>query len=124
MFHYFQLIRTGRNKSDIEIKYNNIRITGIERSIDNYIASYSLLNQNHWVYGPCDYETDAIGLTDIIDKNIFFQSACIKQFYNFELKKFFNKNEEGFRFPILEHGASNPNRTIYGIVIEKCYNDS
>ena len=35
-----------------------------------------------------------------------------------------NKNEEGFRWPILEHGASNPNRTLYGVLIEKCHNDS
>ena len=88
MFHYFNLIRTGSNKSDIEIKYNNIRITGLERSIDTYIGSYSLLNHNHWVYGPCDYETEAIGFKDIIDKNIFSQSACIKQYYNSTIKKF------------------------------------
>ena len=97
MFHYFALIRTGKNKTDIEIKYNNIRIIGIEREIGYYIGIYDLLKHNHWVYGLCDFETDAIGLTDLIDKNIFSQSACIKQYYDYKLKKFFNKNEEGFR---------------------------
>ena len=124
IFHYFHLINARGNNSDIEIKYNNIRITGIEKEIGTYIESYNLSIQNHWVYGPCDFETDAIGLNDLIDKNIFSQSACIKQYYDYKLKKFFNKNEEGFRWPILEHGASNPNRTLYGVLIEKCHNDS
>ena len=30
----------------------------------------------------------------------------------------------GFIWPTLDHGAFNPNRTIYGIIIEKCQNNS
>ena len=123
IFHYLNLFSFSRIKN-ITFDFNSIRITGINQSLENYLANHDLTKFNHWVYGLCDYDKDTEKVKNLIDKNIFSQSVCIKKFYNSNLGKFFDVNELGFIVPSLDHGASNPNRTVYGIIIEKCFNDS
>ena len=126
IFHFIQFFNSRSNQNE-QINYNNFRIIGIDRGMDSFKDLGDLSFHNHWVYGPCDYDTDAIGLNDIIDKDLFSQSACIKQYYNHTLKKFFNINEENFIWPTIKNEApnfNNPERSMYGILIEKCNNDS
>ena len=124
MFHYFQLISNGRQQN-ITIDYDSIRIIGISRSIDYYMRMYDLSQMEHWVYGTCNYnEINNDEISELISEETFSQSACIKEYYNFTSKKYSKIGESGFKWPILSHGASNPNRTLYGIIIEKCHNDS
>ena len=124
IFHYFQLINTN-GKKDITIDYDSIRIIGINRTIENYKRFYNLSEIEHWVYGKCNYsEINNNEISELISEEIFSQSACIKEYYNYSLKKYSKIGESDFRWPVLSHGASNPNRTLYGIIIEKCYNDS
>ena len=125
IFHYLNLIGASRDKS-IEYDFNSIRIYGIEMYIDSYIQSYDYSNNNHWEYALCDYDEDISikKLNNLIDKKTFSQSACIKKYYSSKEKKYFNKGESGFIWPTLEHGASHPNRTFYGIIIETCQNNS
>ena len=35
-------------------------------------------------------------------------------------KKYYNTNENGFRWPVIQKGCSNPERTDYGIIIQRC----
>ena len=124
IFHFLTLINTD-GKPDITFDYNAIRIIGIDRSIDYYMKNYDLSRISHWVYGPCDYnETNDDKLYNIVEESIFTQSACIKQYYNRSLQKYSKIGEPGFKWPVLTYGVSNPNRTFYGIIIEKCHNDS
>ena len=125
IFHYFQLINTN-GRPDIRIDYDAIRIVGINRPIENYMKNNTdLTRYNHWVYGPCNYnEINDDEIRNIINKRTFPLSACIKEYYDLESKKYSKIGESGFRWPVLDHGASNPNRTLYGIIIEKCHNDS
>ena len=89
------------------------------------MTHYNLSNINHWEYGPCDYnETNDDEINNLVYEYNFPQSACIKKYYSLSKKKYLNIGESGFKWPILAYGASNPNRTIYGIIIEKCHNDS
>ena len=125
LFHYINLISTTRDRSTV-YDFNSIRIYGIERVIDNYLQDYDYTLNNHWEYSLCNYDED-IGykkLNDIIDKKTFSQSACIKKYYSPKDHRYYNKGESGFIWPTLEHGASHPNRTLYGIVIEACQNNS
>ncbi len=124
IFHFFTLINTF-GKQDITFDYNSIRIIGIDRPIEYYMRNYDLSRISHWVYGPCDYnETNDNELYNIVDESIFSQSACINQYYSRPLKKYSKIGEPDFKWPILAYGASNPNRTFYGILIEKCHNDT
>jgi len=125
LFHYINLIGITLERSN-DFDFNSIRIYGIQYSIENYIRipNYNLIN--HWEYGLCDYDEDISykKLNNLIDKKIFSKSACIKKYYNLEEQRYFNKGESGFKFPTLDHGASHPNRTLYGIIIETCQNNS
>ena len=124
IFHYLQLISNNRER-DIKMDFDAIRIIGINRSIENYMRNNALLNTNHWVYGKCNYsEINNDEISKIIPEAIFSQSACIKEYYDPISQKYSKIGEIGFRWPVLEHGASNPNRTFYGILIEKCHNNS
>ena len=125
LFHYINLISASRNKTTI-YDFNSIRIFGIIRTLDSYIQKYEYSENDHWEYALCNYDEDITHkkLKDIIDKNTFSQSACIKRYYSSTDKKYFNKGESGFIWPTLEHGMSHPNRTLYGIIVESCQNNS
>ena len=123
LFHYLNLIPASRDKN-ITLDLNSIRFYGINRSIDIYLQDFNFSKNSHWVYDHCDDKDYNNELNDIIDKNAFYYGACIKRFYNSEKQRYFDIGESGFVWPSLDHGASNPNRTVYGIVIEKCENNS
>ena len=125
LFHYINLIAASRNKTTI-YDFNSVRIFGIIRTLDSYIQKYEYSENNHWEYDLCNYDEDITykKIKDLIDKNIFSQSACIKKYYNSKEKRYFNKGESGFEWPTLEHGLSHPNRTFYGIIVETCQNNS
>jgi hypothetical protein len=75
----------------------------------------------HWLYGSCD---DYMNNNEsIITNQILNKSACIKKFYNNQNHKYYDINDPDFIWPIIQHGASNPNLTVYGIFIKKCENN-
>ena len=125
IFHYINLIATTRDRRN-EFDFNSIMIYGIKFNIENCINNIDIASTNHWEYALCNYDEDIsdIKLKNLIDKNIFHKSACLKKYYSSEEKRYFKKGESGFKFPTLEHGASHPNRTLYGIIIESCNNNS
>ena len=48
----------------------------------------------------------------------------IKKFYNRKKSKYYIIDDENFEWPIFKEGASNPNASLYGVVIKKCENTS
>ena len=125
IFHFLSLISASRDKT-IKYDFNSMRIYGILRTIDSYIQNFDYAQNNHWEYNLCNYDEDLNNkkLKNIIDEKEFSQSLCIKKYYNYKEKRYFNKSESGFIWPTLEHGLSHPNRTLYGIVVEACQNNS
>ena len=120
LFHFIRLGNIINNQIK-EIKYDSINIYGLESSIDNYILENNISNFNHWVYGACN-KNDAKNLEHIeslINLNFPDKSACIRQYYDYESKKYFNTDEENFKWPALKHGCANDNATNYGIIMEK-----
>ena len=125
LFHYIHLINKRGNPDDITIDFESIRIIGIKRPIESYMNYNNLREIEHWVYGSCNYnEINDTEIRNLISPNIFSQSACIKEYYNQSSKKYSKVGEPDFQWPVLAHGASNPNRIFYGIIVEKCHNDS
>ena len=126
IFHYLYLITTSRIRN-LTIDFKSISIYGIQKSLENYINHYDLSENTHWEYGYCHFNPNDINykkIINLIDNNEFSQSACIEKYYNSTERRYYNINEPGFVWPTLEHGASNSNRTLYGIIIEKCNNNS
>lgn len=127
IFHYCSLTFRGQGEGPMD--YQALRIIGLDRSIETYMVqltmNLTLLDMNHWVYGPCDYnDIEKTDLNNLIPKDTFSQSACIREFYNMDDRKYYKIGQPGFKYPELAHGASNPNRTLFGVVIERCLNDS
>lgn len=123
MFHFIQLVRTDNNQYE-PIDFNAIRIIGLEETIDNYMNDTNKATKYHWIYGPCNNDTDTKGISHLTSKEIFIHSACIRKYYNLEDRQYYDSSHPKFKWPIIKHGCSNPNRTFYGIIIEKCLNDS
>ena len=123
MFHFIRLVRTDNNQYE-PIDFRALRIFGIEETIDNYINDTNLENKEHWIYGPCNNDTDTKGISHLTTKENFIYSTCIKKYYSLEDKQYYDSSNQKFRWPIIKHGCSNPNRTFYGIIVEKCLNDS
>ena len=123
MFHFIQMVTTEDNKYH-PIDFNAVRFIGLEETIDNYMNIINLYDYNHWEYGPCDNKTDTKGIGHLITQDYFEQSACIKRYFNAKDQLYYNQNDINFKWPIILRGCSNPKRTFYGIIMEKCKNDT
>ena len=76
--------------------------------------------KDHWIYGNCNNNSDTKGISYLITQKYYEQSACIRKYYDATKKKYFNTEEEGFRWPVIKKGCSNPERTYYGIIMQRC----
>ncbi len=121
MFHFFQFTLVDNSIGIVD--FDSITIVGMEQLIGTYTSDNNLTKYNHWLYGNCDMK-DAKGLEKLINYPNFNQSGCIKKYYNAIEQKYYNINEKGFVWPTLIHGCSHPNRTFYGIIIERCRNST
>ena len=123
LFNFIQIIDTKTNKPN-EVDFDSIRIIGIEETIEVYEKNNNLSEYNHWIYGKCNNSTDTEGINDLITFEHFTESACIRKYYNKKEHKYYDTTDINFKWPALLYGCSNPNRTFYGIILEKCRNDS
>ena len=123
MFNFIQIMDTVKNIPDI-IDFDLITIIGIQETVDIYQEKNDLDKYNHWIYGPCNNSTDTEGIHELINFDHFTESACIRKYYDKNEKKYYNTDEQNFIWPNILHGCSHPNRTFYGIIIEKCRNSS
>ena len=120
MFSFVQILDTEKNIPDA-VDFDMLNIIGIELAIDLYQDDNDLTKYNHWFYGPCNSK-DTEGIKELITFDHFTESACIRKYYNKEDKKYYNTDDPNFKWPRILHGCGNPNRTFYGIIVEKCRN--
>ena len=123
MFSFIQIIDTTSNEPE-PIDFDSIRIIGIQQTIDIFEQDNDLTQYNHWLYGPCDNSSDTEGISYLIDFKNFSSSACIKKYYRKNMQKYYGTKDKTFIYPDILHGCSHPDRTFYGIIVEKCRNDS
>ena len=124
IFSFLQLVNTSQESKIIAIDFDSVRFIGIEVTIDNYVAYSDLTNYDHWIYGYCNNDTDIEGISYLVNSNNFYQSACIRKYYNKTTGKYYETSDVNFRWPMLTRGCSNSDATYYGIIVEKCRNDS
>ena len=122
LFHFIKLGNTSSNDNS-DIDFESIRIIGIDLPLDNYLSNNNLTKFNHWLYGPCN-KNDIDNKTIDIKQEFPEKSACIRRYFNSEKKQYYNTTEIEFKWPILMNGCSSENSTTYGIIMEKCRNDS
>ena len=131
MFAFIQFVDTYTNKPT-PIDFTSFRILGFDEvQADTYILDEEHIEPkrrhpeefNHWLYGPCNNNTDTEGIGYLIDFDYFEQSACIRKYYDKSKGVYYNTGDPNFKWPIILKGCSHPDRTYYGIIVEKCYND-
>ena len=121
MFNFIQIEDTITNEA-IPFDFTVFRVVGFDDIYsDEYMNNPNILEKkNFWVYGYCNNITDTQGISNLVNFKYYEQSACIRKYYDVKKRQFFNTGEPGFRWPVIEKGCSNPNRTYYGIVIQRC----
>ena len=117
MFHY---ITVGK----VKIDFKAINIVGVPRYISYYQNNNNLSLLEHWVYGPCEKED--LGEYDSLveDMDVFIGGACVQKVWSLNDQKYYSKGEKGFYYPSIRHGASHPLANCFGVIIEKCRNES
>ena len=125
-FNFFNFIQIKRIGSRVikEIDFNKIEIIGVNFSLENFNDSGNENIHPYWIYGKCDNDTNITEIEDLIYEESFYKSACIKKFYNPNISKFYDINDDGFEWPVIEHGASHPNFSYFGVMIRRCQNSS
>ena len=138
MFHFIQVLNTQEN-TPVEFEFDKMRVIGIEEYIDTYVPDKKVYDTdftdgtsgdvditayNHWLYDYCNNDSDTKGIGYLIEKAKYLKSACIRYYYNKDDKKYYKTNEKGFVWPNIIKGCSNPDRTYYGIVLERCNQDA
>ena len=121
MFNFIQ-INNKRDNKVIPYDQTVFRAVGVDDAFyDEYYQNPKILeNKDHWIYGNCNNNTDTEGIAYLIDFDYYEQSACIRTFYDHNKKQYFKTGEAGFRWPVIEKGCSNPKRTYYGIILQRC----
>ena len=121
MFHFIQ-IEDPSVKKKLPFDYAAFRIVGFDSIFaGDYSSNPDIIETiDHWVYGNCNNNTDTEGIGYLITQDYFEQSACIRKYYDVSKKTYYETGEEGFRWPVIEKGCSNPKRTYYGLVMQRC----
>ena len=121
MFHFIQVSDPNTNEK-VPLDFAAFKIVGFDDAYsDNYMDDPGIVKtKNHWVYGKCNNISDTKGISYLIDQKYYEESACIRKYYDATKRKYFETNEEGFRWPVILKGCSNPERTYYGIIMQRC----
>ena len=121
MFNFIQISDEITNEV-VPFDFSVFRAVGVDEIFhDEYMNHPEKLNNtNHWIYGYCNNNSDTQGIGYLINFDYYEQSACIRKYYDKNKKKYFNTDDPEFRWPVIEKGCSNPDRTFFGIIIQRC----
>ena len=100
------------------------RVIGIDKHFELYYLTHDLNKMDHWIYGKCNNISDTKGISHLIDKDFFNESACIRKYYNKKEGKYYDTYEPNFKWPNISKGNFNPNQTFYSVIVEKCQEDT
>ena len=121
MFNFIQVNNKRTNKV-VPFDFSVIRAVGLDNAFyDEYMNNPNIISGiDHWIYGYCNNNTDTEGIGYLINFDYYEQSACIRSYYDHSKKQYFKTEEDGFKWPIIEKGCSHPERTYYGIIMQRC----
>ena len=121
MFHFFQVSDPKTNQK-VPLDFSAFRIVGFDDAYsDDYMGNPGIVNtKNHWVYGNCNNDSDTQGISYLIDQKYYTESACIRKYYDATRQHYYEPGESGFRYPVILKGCSNPERTYYGVIMQRC----
>ena len=116
----FHFISISDKRTVIEFDFYSFRLIGFETYYAYYLDSRNISNFDHWLYGKCNYEKESEGIKYLLKQKEFENSACIIKYYNSFDKIYYEIDNPKFRWPSIKHGNANPDSTSYGVIMEKC----
>ena len=123
LFHFLALENREANILNEGIDFTKFSIIGFEIYFESIVQNPILLERvNHWIYGNCKGD-DIEGINYLINDKFFEKSACIKKYFDSKEKKYYNKGDSKFKWPVMAHGSNNPNNKFYSIYMGKCRED-
>ena len=129
-FHFISISSEKDSVMEYNFDFLSFRIIGLDTYYADYISNRNLIDIDHWIYGKCSNIDVNDEINTLINKKglknyqNFADFACINKFYDAKMGKYFNINEENFRWPNVSFGLANPKRIAYSIVIERCSQDT
>ena len=121
MFNYIQFV-DKYDSTKLGFDFSVFRAVGVNNIYYEQYMNYPgvISYVNHWIYGACNDNTDIEGIKDLIDPKVYKNAACIREYYNAKENKYYKTGENGFVWPVIEKGCSNPGSKFYGIIIQRC----
>ena len=121
-FVHYITMNTLEFPDPIGFDFSSFRVIGIQLNLNIYTKYHnkSLEKMDHWLYGPCDPDNDISDNQTEYFKQIIENSACIKKYYSYSDKKYYDKNDTNFRWPNITYGDNLKKNEFYSIIIEKC----
>ncbi len=120
LFHFISIATISEGYINGGIDFTNFRIVGYENYFENYLNLGNISFFDHWLYGKCNNETDTKNISHLINYDFFENSACIKKYFSSEEQKYYDIDDEKFRWPEIAHGTMNENLKLYSIYLESC----
>ena len=124
LFHYVSLYNSDNHEIGIDTKAINVVGVSINDGVfteDNDISKYS-----HWIYEYCEFNDLGQFNSTYTQAQIdnLTNSLCISKYYDKDTQTVISKNDDGFFWPTLAHGASQHNNFEYGLYFQRCQNNS
>ena len=123
-FHFLSINTNIRSTNDEGFDFTTFRIIGTNKFFEVTDFDQNLSEIDHWLYGQCNNESDTQGISYLISHDYFNKSACIKKYFDSTEKKYYNTNENGFKWPVIAHGNFNQNMQFYNIIVGKCHQET
>ena len=123
-FHFISINTNINSLNDEGFDFTAFRIIGTNKYLEVTNFDKNLQDIDHWLYGQCNNESDTQGISYLINHDYFNKSACIKKYFDSKEKKYYNSNENGFKWPAIAHGNFNQNNQFYNIIVGKCNQES
>ena len=120
LYHFISLMDTRVSDTDFGFDFESFRLIGIDTYLYNYEDDKNLTNIDHWLYGLCNETSDIEGINDLITQDYYSRSACIRKYFNSSTQKYYDINDENFRWPTMAHGTYRSDNEFYDVFMEKC----
>ena len=124
IFHFIQIFspEDGGYFDKFDTKY----IRAYTTYVHSNFTYGNLYLYDHWVFDECRENIDNKNVESYLFDNVenFTNGVCIRHYYNSIEKRYYKLEENGFKWPHLEHGIAQRSNIYLTTLVQKCTNDS
>lgn len=114
-FHYLTF------KNGFQFDSRAMSVIGAERRPSAILKNNKEVSFDHWIYSNCTLNLKPKNSKNFNGDNF---GLCISGFYDSKLRRVFKESEEGFRYPVIQHGMGNDNSQPYSVIVQACQNET